>query len=173
MILRLSKQKDYKMKATKIILSLTVIGTLTLGFAATDVTIDAQIQAIQSAPAGERVELMNEFKTQLSNMNAEDRSAAITQMREKMQAQMQEHGGSGEMNHEQMQEHRTEMQERGAQMQEHASEMQMEHSQEMNRMQNMNQQQAGSQFGHKNTMSGGSSNMQNMPSNEGMFGGRH
>ena len=146
------------MKATKIILSLAVIGTLTLGFAATDVTIDAQIEAIQSAPASERAELMNEFKTQLSNMNAEDRSAAITQM--------QEHGESGEMNHEQMQG-------RGAQMQEHASEMQMEHSQEMNRMQNMNQQQAGSQLGHENSMSGGSSNMQNMPSNEGMFGGRH
>ena len=173
MILRLSKQKDYKMKATKIILSLAVMGTLTLGFAATDVTIDAQIEAIQSAPAGERVELMNEFKTQLSNMNEEDRSAAITQMREKMQAQMQERGESGEMNHEQMQEHRAEMQERGAQMQEHASEMQMEHGNEMNRMQNMNQQQAGNQLGHENERLGGSFNMENVSSREGMFGERH
>lgn len=147
------------MKATKIILSLAMIGTFTLGFAATDVTIDAQIQEIQSAPASERVELMNELKTQLSNMNAEDRSAAITQM--------QEHGESGEMNHEQMQG-------RGAQMQEHASEMQMEHGNEMNRMQNMNQQQAGSQLGHKNSRSGGSSNMQNISSGKGKYGeGRH
>ena len=55
---------------------------------------------------------------------------------------------------------------------EHAQEMQMEHSEEMNRMQNMNQQQAGSQFGHDNERSGGSMNMENVSSfegGEGMF----
>ena len=82
------------MKATKILLSLAVMGTLTLGFAQTDVSVDVQIQAIQNAAPAERVQLMNEFKTQRSNMNAEDRSAAITQMRTQMQAQMQDHGES-------------------------------------------------------------------------------
>ena len=56
---------------------------------------------------------------------------------------------------------------------EHAQEMQMEHGEEMNRMQNMNQQQAGSQFGHDNERSGGSINMEGGSSYEGMFGERH
>jgi len=157
------------MKVTKIILSFAVMGTLTLGFAATTPTIDAQIQAIQNASASERVQLMNEFKTQLSNMNAEDRSAAITEMR----TQMQNGTESGGMNREQMQEHAQEMQVHGADAQEHVAEMQMEHGEEMNRVQNMNQQQAGSQFGHDNEMSGGSINMEGGSSREGMFGGRH
>ena len=38
-------------------------------------TIDVQIQAIQDATPAERVQLMNQFKIQVSNMNAEDRSA--------------------------------------------------------------------------------------------------
>jgi len=144
------------MKATKILLSLVMMGTLTLGFAAEDITIDVQIQAIQDATPAERVQLMNQFKIQVSNMNAEDRSAAIAQM----QAQMQNHGVSGELSHEQMQG-------TGVRMQEHAAETQMEHSEEMNRMQNMNQQQAGSQLGHNNNRAGGSNTMGNMPSSGG------
>ncbi|MDQ7068402.1 MAG: hypothetical protein Q9M40_10765 [Sulfurimonas sp.] len=153
------------MKATKTVLSLAVMGTLTLGFAEVTTTIDAQIQAIQDAPASERVELMNEFKTQLSTMNEQERSEAIAQMRTQMQAKMQEHSESGEMNHEQMR----------TQTREHAGEMQMEHSEEMNRMQNMNQQQAGSQFGHDNERTGGSINMQNVSheAGTGMFSERH
>jgi len=171
------------MKATKILLSLAVMGTLTLGFAATDVAVDAQITAIQNAPASERVTLMNEFKTQLSNMNAEDRSAAIAQMQTKMQEQMQNHGEAGDMDHGQMQtkmqeqmQNRSESGEMGReQMQEHASEMQMEHSDEMNRAQNMNQQQAGSQFEHGIENSGGSMNRENVSfeGTKGMFGERH
>ncbi len=133
----------------KILLSLVMMGTLTLGFAEVATTIDAQIQAIQDAPASERVELMNEFKIQLSTMNEQERSEAIAQMR----TQMQKHNSeSGEMKREQMQ----------TQTREHAGEMQMEHGEEMNRMQNMNQQQAGSQFGHDNERTGGSTNMQNV-----------
>ena len=145
------------MKATRTLLSLAVMGTLTLGFA--DASIDAPIAAIQAAPSSERVELMNEFKTQLSNMNAEDRSAAIAQMRTQMQAQVQNHDGSGEMVRERAQEH--------------AQEMQMEHSEEMERMQNMNQQQAGSQFGHDNERSDGSMNREGGSSYDDMFGERH
>jgi len=145
------------MKATRTLLSLAVMGTLTLGFA--DASIDAPIAAIQAAPSSERVELMNEFKTQLSNMNAEDRSAAIAQMRTQMQAQVQNHDGSGEMVRERAQEH--------------AQEMQMEHSEEMEHMQNMNQQQAGSQFGHDNERSDGSMNREGGSSYDDMFGERH
>ena len=158
------------MKVTQIALSLIV--TASVGFAASDASIDAQIQAIQEASPQERVGLMNAFKTQLSTMNAEDRLAAIEQMRTQMQAQMQSHGESGEMSGgmESMRENAHEMGEMARERAgEHAQEMQIEHGEEMNRMQNMNQQQAGSQFGHENEMSGGSMTMGAGSSNEGMF----
>lgn len=160
------------MNAKKILLSLAVMGTLTLGFA--DATtpvptgIDAEITAIQTAKPEDRVSLMNQFKIQLSNMNAEDRSAAIAQM----QGQMQNHqvGDIHEQAHEmgEMQQNR---------MQEHAGEMQSNMNEGMNRMQNMNQQQAGNHIGqamqeagaqmHNGTPAGGASthNMQTIEQN--------
>lgn len=152
------------MNAKKILLSLAVMGTLTLGFA--DATtpvptgIDAEITAIQTAKPEDRVSLMNQFKTQLSNMNAEDRSTAISQMRTKMQGHMQEHAEDtnhreGDMSHEGMSEHSQDMNEMGqSQMQEHVGEMQSNHNEGMNRMQNMNQQHAGNHYGQEMQDSG-------------------
>ncbi len=145
------------MNARKILLSLAVMGTLTLGFADANTPIqtgiDAQITAIQTAKPEARVALMNQFKTQLSNMNAEDRSAAIAQMQTKMQGYMQEHGtdvnkAEGAMNHEGMSKQAKEMGEMGQNMmQEHAGEIQSNMNEGMNRMQNMNQQQTGNHIG--------------------------
>ena len=145
------------MNARKILLSLAVMGTLTLGFADANTPvptgIDAQITAIQTAKPEDRVTLMNQFKTELSNMNAEDRSAAIAQMQTQMQGNMQDHGSDtnhpeGGMGHEGMSGQAKQMGEMGQNMmQEHAGEMQSNHNEGMNRMQNMNQQQAGNHYG--------------------------
>jgi len=130
------------MKFAKITLSVALLGALTLGMAddtaTTDTTstIDAQIEAIQTAPAQERVQLMNEFKQKLMTMNQEERMAAITQMQEKMQAKA---GGAQEfgVNTATMAKDMTKTR---------AQEMQMQANEQMSQMQNMNQQQAGSQF---------------------------
>ena len=147
------------MKATKILLSLVVMGTLTLGFADANTPaptgIDAQITAIQTAKPEDRVALMNQFKTQLSTMNAEERSAAISQMQAKMQGHMQDHGSDtnhqeGGMGNEGMSEKAKQMGAMGQnKMQEHAGEMQSNMNEGMNRMQNMNQQQAGNHYGQE------------------------
>ena len=145
------------MKTTNILLSLAVMGTLTLGFAASDTaineTVAAQQEAMQNATPEERAALMNQLKEQLHNMSAEDRAAAMEQM--------QANGAQniGEMR-EMGQEHRQEMQ------MEHAQEMTMEHAQEMNRAQNMNQQQAGSQYAHENERGGGSIITENVQSSD-------
>lgn len=64
--------------------ALMLLGTLTLGMA-DDLTVDAQITAIQEAPAQERVQLMNQFKIRLATMNETEREAAITQLRTQTQ----------------------------------------------------------------------------------------
>lgn len=46
-----------------------------------DLSIDAQIKEIKNAPPSERVELMNILKVRLSNMNSQERSEAISQLR--------------------------------------------------------------------------------------------
>lgn len=69
----------------KVTALLALVGTLTFGLAA-DATIDAQIEAIQSAPAQERVRLMNEFKEQLMTMNQEERQEAIAALQAEIQA---------------------------------------------------------------------------------------
>ncbi|MDF1883178.1 hypothetical protein JHD49_04430 [Sulfurimonas sp. SAG-AH-194-C21] len=152
------------MKMINILLVLAIIGTLS--FAQNPSVIDVQIQAIQEAPAAQRVELMNQFKIQLSNMNAEDRTAAIGQMQTKMQTQTHAHSDS---NNNMLQ----------VRDQEHAIQMQMNENDDMSKIQNMSQQQAGSQFGHEAQSSGGFSDMDTRqpigtpPSEEGMFGERH
>ncbi|MFA7611579.1 MAG: hypothetical protein WCY51_08785, partial [Sulfurimonas sp.] len=42
-----------------------------------EVDVDAQIEALKTATPQERVELMNEFKTTLSTLSQEERTAAI------------------------------------------------------------------------------------------------
>ena len=129
--------KGFKMKFVKITLSVALLGLLSIASAEdtatvdTTVSVDAQIEAIQSAPAQERVQLMNQFKQRLMQMNQEDRMAAIQEMQSKMQTS-QNSEAMGDMTR--------------TRTQEHTQEMQMQTNEQMNHIQNMNQQQAGSQF---------------------------
>ena len=63
--------------------ALMLLGTLTLGMSE---TVDEQIAAIQEAEPAERVALMNQFKGTLSTLTAEEREAAIEEMRSTMEA---------------------------------------------------------------------------------------
>jgi len=155
------------MKLAKITLSVALFGALTLGMA-NDLNIDAQIEQIKNASAEERVELMNEFKQQLSTMNQEDRTEAIEHLQETMQGHRDDHSDDqhnqhdkAEMEHgefgEQTREHAHSAQELSEQMgemtRERAHEMEQEQQhKEMeneNHMQNMNQRQAGDQYDHE------------------------
>ena len=159
------------MKFAKITLSVALLGALTLGMAedtastdttataTTSVSVDAQIAAIQAAPAQERVQLMNQFKQKLATMNQADRMAAIQEMQQKMQGKAQAGQAFGSTTREQAKNAK----ENGAAMgeqtrtraQEMAQEHQMQANEQMTQMQNMNQMQAGSQFNHMNNMPGG------------------
>lgn len=79
MILLPSKDKDLKMKTLRLSATLMLLGGLTLGMA--EVSVDAQIAAINGASTQERVRLMNEFKTTLSTLSQEEREAAIEKLR--------------------------------------------------------------------------------------------
>lgn len=71
------------MKTLNITAAILLLGSLTLGAAA---TIDEQITAIQNATTQEeRVELVNEFKTTLSTLSKEERQEATAKLRESMQ----------------------------------------------------------------------------------------
>ena len=48
--------------------------------AQSDSSIDAQIDQIMKAPAGKRVELMNELKTKLAAMNTNERNEALQKL---------------------------------------------------------------------------------------------
>lgn len=142
------------MKLTKITLSIALIGALTLGMAEettastdTTVSVDAQIEAIQAAPAQERIELMNEFKQKLMQMNQEERMAAIQEMQTKMQtkaAGAQDFGMNTAGMAQDMASH--EGQEFGDMTKTRAQDMQMQTNEQMNQVQNMVQQQAGNQY---------------------------
>ncbi len=95
-----------------------------------EVSVDAQLRAIQAAPASKRVELMNQFKQRLAEMNAQERAEAITKMRSQMQKQQREHKSE-------MQVHQKGRQE------------QMQHSEKMQRMEQMQQHQRGEQYMNK------------------------
>ncbi|MDH4944439.1 hypothetical protein [Sulfurimonas sp. C5] len=112
----------------KTLLTLALLGGLTLSFAEDPATIDKQITEIQNAPAQERVRLMNQFKLRVANMNNEDRQAAITQLQQRMRTNTAE-GVNAEQ------------------------EMQMQQSQEMLKIQNMNQHRIGNQFRQQNQSS--------------------
>lgn len=49
-----------------------------------DESVDAQIERIMNAPQQERVELMNQLKTQLATMNEHERSEAIRKLQSKL-----------------------------------------------------------------------------------------
>lgn len=73
------------MKVLKLSATLALLGSLTLGMA--EITIDEQIDAIKSAPAQERVRLMNQFKINLSTLSEAQREEAISQLRTQTQTQ--------------------------------------------------------------------------------------
>ncbi len=95
-----------------------------------EVSIDAQLRAIQAAPASKRVELMNQFKQRLAEMNAQERAEVITKMRSQIQKQQSEHKSE-------MQEHQKSRQE------------QIQHSEKMQRMEQIQQHQRGKEYMNK------------------------
>lgn len=109
----------------KITMTLALLGALTMGLA--EDSIDVQIESIQTAPAQERVHLINEFKKQLATMNNEDRSQAIEKLQAKTRTQTK------------------------TQTRTRTQEMQMHNSTEMIRSQNMNQNQTANQYMKSNT----------------------
>lgn len=123
------------MKTLKLTATLMLLGALTLGAA----TIDEQIAAIGAAETPqERIELVNEFKETVSALSAEERDAAIAELR----ATMNKDG-------EQLQ---TQTQTR-----ERSRVNQMEQTEEMQRTQQMQQNQAGSQAMQQNKTNAGTS----------------
>lgn len=126
----------------KTLLTLALLGGLTLSFAEDALTVDEQITEIQNAPQQERVQLMNQFKLRVANMNQEQREEAIQQLQQRMRTQTRQ-GIDAE------------------------KEMQMQQSQEMLKMQNMNQHRVANQFHQQNQ--GATAPAGSMPN---MMGGR-
>jgi len=92
-------------------------------------TMDQQITAMQQATPQERVKLMNQFKQQLASMNAEERSKSITQLREKMQ-QQNTHKDTKAIHTS-------------------AQQNQMQQSEQIQRMEQMQQRHGGEQYMHE------------------------
>ena len=67
----------------KSLLLLVILGNLTVSIA--DLSIDEKIENIKNAPAEKRVEMMNQFKLQMAQMNQQERSNAINKLQEKIQ----------------------------------------------------------------------------------------
>ena len=120
----------------KIIISITMIGYLTLGFSS-QISLDQQINRIKEAPEKDRFELMNKFKKEISQMKISERRVAIKELQKNMnhnQQNMQEHSMEN-MNHNQqnIQEHSMENMNHNQQnMQEHSTEN-MNHNQQNTR----------------------------------------
>lgn len=73
------------MKTLRLWVTMMLLGTLTLGMSQSN--IDEQIEAIKNASsAKERVELMNRFKTTVTNLSQQQRQEAINQLRSSIQS---------------------------------------------------------------------------------------
>ena len=134
------------MKTTNLVIALAVSGTLTLGVASPTNSIDAQIEAIKKAEPNKRVQLMNQFKQQLMQMNAQERENALSKMRN----EMQEHQENMQ-NHTEMQNHNEmEMEHKNTSfMQEHATEMESHMQDEHDMIQGNHQNQFGNEVAHE------------------------
>lgn len=117
------------MKTIRAGIALMLLGSLSAALA--DVDVDAQIEALKSAPPQERVRLMNEFKKTLSTLSQEERAAAIEEFRSGMEAQNQQ----------------IQARER---VRERVRLNQMDETMQRVEMQKMNQNQVGSQFMQQN-----------------------
>lgn len=76
-------------RLTQSIAAIALLGTLTLG---TAMDIDAQLEAISTATDAERIELVNELKTELQSMTPEERQEVIGAVRAEIGVQ----DGTGE-----------------------------------------------------------------------------
>lgn len=124
-----------------------ILGTLIAGsltHLSAESSVDQQIAAIQKASAQERVELMNQFKLNLANMNEADRIKTMNQLRERLQLRSQNKSGDSLENPKEMQQMR-----------------------EMNQMQHMNQMQQTNQMQYQNM-----GQVQNATMNGSMQGGK-
>lgn len=74
---------------TQSIAAIALLGTLTLG---TAMDVDAQLEAISTATDAERIELVNELKTELQSMTPEERQEVIGAVRAEIGVQ----DGTGE-----------------------------------------------------------------------------
>ena len=142
------------MKKIYLIAALAAWGASTLAFAVEQVSVDAQIAAIEHASPKERVEMMNRFKMRLMQMNQKQRSQAIAKMRAQMQVHAEKKGAS---THENAAIYANEAMHMKAK--EHMQGMQMQVSEEIHSMQQMNHQQIGSHFGAKMEQNGGGVHM--------------
>ncbi len=108
---------------------LIIIGSLVQLVAdTTPSSIDMQIKAINQAAPQERVKLMNQFKEQLANMNSDERSAAISEMRSQMQG------------------HTSEQTPQHQELQERVQHEQMQQSESMQRIDQMQERHVGGQL---------------------------
>ena len=101
-----------------ILMFLTLFAITTLHLSAQD--IDAQMETIRQASPQDRVQLMNELKRQIAQMNRSDRSAAISNLRSSMKEENR--------------------------MNEGAQRQQFQNSQEMFQKQQQNQKQTANQY---------------------------
>lgn len=83
-------------KVQSLILGVFLAGTLT--HASAEDSVDMQISEIQKAPSEQRVQLMNQFKKNLANMNEEDQIKAMTQMRERLQVRAKNNSANSAAN---------------------------------------------------------------------------
>lgn len=138
----------------KITLLVVFFGLLTLGMSdnttSTLISIDSQIAIIKAAPAKERVQMMNEFKQRLANMNQQKRMNTIAKMQEKFQGKTVVGSTMNEQVHTWKDKDSRMSEMMKARTQEMAQETQMQSSEQMSHMQNMNQMKAGNQFMNEN-----------------------
>ena len=146
---------------TKLTITMAVLGTLTFGMAAqttaqvnqsgnnAQVSVKAQIEAIQNAPQQERVQLMNQLKERLSTMSPQERQEVMQELHLQMRA---ENGNEHADDQEAMQRVRTMRQEQTRQQEherDHAQEMQEHANEAMQRQQELSQREAGEQYRHE------------------------
>ena len=74
-----------------IVKSLSIIIALgNFTFSIAELSIDQKIENIKNAPSNERVQMMNQFKLQMAQMNQQDRVNAIHKLQDKILNQKQE-----------------------------------------------------------------------------------
>lgn len=122
---------------TKFFIILLLLNVLIFANANSGFNIDAQISKIRSAPASERVKLMNAFKQRVFQMNRDERSVAIRKIQIKMHAEKSQKD-IREVSVTKIQEVR-----------EHALELQVQSSDDISNYQNMNQQQIKNLIAHE------------------------